>query len=60
VNRESLKTAQARLGHPDLETMLKRYIRTISDLQRKAVEQVARVLFSDVLNTAAERFRANG
>jgi integrase len=46
---ESLKTAQALLGHSDLETTLNTYMHVIPASQRRAVEQVAGVLFSDVL-----------
>ena len=45
---ESLKTAQAILGHSDLETTLNTYIHVIPDSQRLAVERVAAVLFPDV------------
>src|SRR5215470_18957085 len=45
ANGESLKTAQALLGHSDLETTLNVYTHTISDSQRNAVERVAGVLF---------------
>ena len=41
---ESLKTAQALLGHSDLETTLGVYTHAIPDAQRRAVERVARVL----------------
>jgi integrase len=51
ANGETLKTAQALLGHSDLETTLNVYTHTVSDSQRKAVERVAGVLFSDVLNS---------
>ena len=37
---ESLKTAQAILGHSDLETTLNTYIHAIPDSQRRAVERV--------------------
>lgn len=47
----SLKTAQAILGHSDLETTLNTYMHAIPDSQRHAVERVAGVLFSDVLNS---------
>jgi integrase len=50
----SLKTAQALLGHSDLETTLNTYTHAIPDSQRTAVERVAGVLFSDVLNSASE------
>lgn len=46
---ESLKTAQALLGHSDLETTLNTYMHVIPDSQRRAVDRVAGVLFSDVL-----------
>ena len=48
---ESLKTAQALLGHSDLETTLNTYMHVIPASQRRAVEQVAGVLFSDVLKS---------
>src|SRR5262249_15999339 len=51
ANGESLKTAQALLGHSDLETTLNVYTHTVPDSQREAVERVAGVLFSDVLNS---------
>ena len=58
---ESLKTAQALLGHSDLETTLSIYIHVILDSQRRAAERVAGVLFSDVLNSEgnAENERVN-
>jgi integrase len=46
---ESLKTAQALLGHSDLETTLNTYTHVIPESQRRAVNRVAGVLFSDVL-----------
>jgi integrase len=46
---ESLKTAQALLGHSDLETTLNTYMHAIPDSQRRAVDRVAGILFSDVL-----------
>jgi len=52
---ESLKTAQALLGHSDLETTLAVYTHVVPDSQKRAVEQVAGVLFSDVLNSASEQ-----
>jgi site-specific recombinase XerD len=54
ANGESLKTAQALLGHSELETKLNTYTHTVSDSQRRAVERVAEVLFSDVLSSEAE------
>jgi hypothetical protein len=44
---ESVKTAQAILGQPDLETLIL-YTRAIPDSQRRVVERVAEVLFPDV------------
>jgi integrase len=46
---ESIKTAQALLGHSDLGTTLNTYAHAIPSSQRRAVERVAGVLFSDVL-----------
>src|SRR6267142_5521517 len=51
----SPKTAQALLGHSDLETTFNTYTHAIPDSQRSAVERVAGVLFSDVLNSASEQ-----
>lgn len=45
----SIKTAQSLLGHSDLGTILNTYAHVIPDSQRRAVERVAGVLFSDVL-----------
>jgi hypothetical protein len=45
---ESVKTAQAILGHSDIETTLNTYMHAIPDSQRRAVERVAGVLFPDV------------
>lgn len=59
---ESLKTAQAILGHSDLETTLNTYMHVIPDSQRRAVERVAGVLFPDVPKlapTATEAARVN-
>jgi integrase len=44
---ESLKTAQALLGHSDLETTLAVYTHAIPDSQKRAVERVAVVLDLD-------------
>lgn len=46
---ESIKTAQALLGHSDLGTTLNLYAHVIPNSQRRAVERVAEVLFSSVL-----------
>jgi integrase len=51
----SLKTAQALLGHSDIETTLAVYTHAVPDAQRQAVERVSGVLFSDVLNSAPEK-----
>jgi integrase len=48
---ESIKTAQALLGHSDLETTLNTYAHAIPSSQRRAVDRVAEVLFSNVLNS---------
>jgi integrase len=50
---ESLRTAQALLGHSDLETTLNVYTHAIPESQRRAVDKVAEVLFADVRKTAA-------
>jgi len=49
---ESVKTAQAILGHSNLETTLNTYMHVIPDSQRRAVERVAGVLFPDVPKSA--------
>ena len=51
---ESIKTAQAILGHSDLGTTLNTYMHAIPDSQRRAVERVAGVLFPDVPKLAGE------
>ncbi|MBS1867914.1 MAG: site-specific integrase, partial [Acidobacteria bacterium] len=58
---ESIKTAQAQLGHSDLATTLNLYAHVIPDSQRRAVERVAGVLFSNVLkfDHGAESGRIN-
>ncbi len=48
---ESIKTAQSLLGHSDLGTTLNTYAHVIPGSQRRAVERVAGVLFSDVLKS---------
>jgi integrase len=48
---ESIKTAQALLGHSDLGTTLNTYAHVIPDSQRRAVEGVTKVLFSNVLES---------
>lgn len=50
---ESLKTSLALLGHSDLGTTLNTYAHVIPDSQRRTVERVAGVLFSDVLKLEA-------
>jgi integrase len=54
---ESIKTAQALLGHSDLETTLNTYAHVIPSSQRRAVGRVAEVLFSNVLNSSKENER---
>jgi hypothetical protein len=44
----SLETAQALLGHSDLETTLNVYLHAVPEAPRSAVNRVAGVLFSDV------------
>jgi integrase len=51
---ESIKTAQALLGHSDIGTTLNTYAHVIPDWQRRAVEKVAGFLFSDVLKLGQE------
>ena len=41
---ESLKTAQALLGHSDLETTLNIYTHAIPESQKRAVDKVAEIL----------------
>lgn len=50
---ESLKTAQAILGHSDLETTLNVYTHAIPESQRRAIEKVAGILFPNVPKFAA-------
>ena len=45
---ESLRTAQAILGHSNLETTLNVYTHAIPESQRRAVEKVAEILFPNV------------
>ena len=51
---ESLKTAQALLGHSDLETTLGVYTHAVPDSQKRAVERVAVVLDLDGPNSGRE------
>lgn len=46
---ESMKTAQALLGHSDLETTLNIYAHALPASQRRAVDRVSEVMFSSVL-----------
>lgn len=48
---ESLATAQALLGHSDLETTRNFYMHAIPESQRRAVGKVAKILFADVRKT---------
>lgn len=50
---ESLRTAQAILGHSDLETTLNVYTHAIPEAQKRAVDKVAEVLFTNVHNFSA-------
>ena len=45
---ESLRTAQAILGHSDLKTTLNVYTHAIPESQKRAVEKVAGLLFPNV------------
>ena len=47
--REPIKAAQSLLGHSDLGTTLNTYSHVIPDSQRRAVEWVSEVSFSNVL-----------
>jgi integrase len=50
---ESLRTAQALLGHSDLETTLNVYTPAIPEAQRRAVDKIAEVLFTNVHRISA-------
>jgi integrase len=58
---ESLRTAQSLLGHSDLETTLNVYTHAIPDAQRRAVDKVAEVLFTNVhkISAATENQKVN-
>lgn len=45
---ESLRTAQAILGHSDLKTTLNVYTHPIPESQRRAVDKLAAILFPNV------------
>jgi len=55
---ESVKTAQALLGHSDLETTLNIYTHAIPESQRRAVEGVAKILFPNVPKSSESSKRA--
>ncbi len=57
---ESVKTAQAILGHSDLHTTLNVYTHVIPESQRRAVAKVADILFPSVPKLAKEGETANG
>jgi integrase len=50
---ESLRTAQAILGHSDLETTLNVYTHAIPESEKRAVDKVAEILFPIVPNCSA-------
>jgi integrase len=54
---ESMKTAQALLGHSDLETTLNIYAHALPASQRRAVNRVSEVLFSSVLKSGEKQER---
>jgi integrase len=56
---ESLKTAQALLGHSDLETTLNVYTHAIPESQRRAVDKVAEILFPNVPKFSDNTERGN-
>ena len=58
---ESIRTAQALLGHSDLETTLNVYTHAIPEAQRRAVDKIAEVLFTNVQNisVATENEKVN-
>jgi integrase len=51
----TLKTAQALLGHSDLETTLNVYTHAIPESQRRAVDKVAEILFPSVPTSQSEQ-----
>jgi integrase len=57
----SLRTAQALLGHSDLETTLNIYTHAIPEAQRRAVDKLAEVLFTNVhkISAATENEKVN-
>jgi len=56
---ESLRTAQAILGHSDLETTLNVYTHAIPESQKRAVDKVAELLFPSVPKFSAETENQN-
>jgi integrase len=52
-----MKTAQALLGHSDLETTLNIYAHALPASQRRAVNRVSEVLFSSVLELGEKQER---
>jgi hypothetical protein len=54
-----MKTAQALLGHSDLETTLNVYTHALPASQRRAVERVSEVMFSIVSSWAKTRKKEN-
>jgi integrase len=56
---ESMKTAQALLGHSDLETTLNVCTHAVPASQRRAVERVSEVMFSIVLELSENQEEGN-
>ena len=58
---ESLRTAQPLRGHSDLETTLNVYTHAIPEAQRRAVDKIAEVLFTNVhkISAATENGKIN-
>ncbi len=58
---ESLRTAQSLLGHSDLETTLNVYTHAIPESQRRAVDKIAEVLFTNYhkISAATENEKVN-
>lgn len=57
---ESLRTAQATLGHSDLQTTLNVYTHAIPESQKRAVDKVAGLLFPSVPQFSGGTENGNG